>query len=287
MIRVVEQPGALRAECDALRRQGLAVGFVPTMGALHEGHMSLCDAARARGADQVVVSIFVNPKQFGPSEDLAKYPRTFQQDLALCAARGVSLVYAPDAAAMYPPGFETHVEVERASALFEGEARPTHFRGVTTVVAKLLNAVGPCIACFGRKDYQQWRVIERMVRDLDIPATIVGCPTARDPDGLAMSSRNRYLDPAARSKALALHAGLRAADAAYRAGERSAPALEALARAPIERGFDSVDYVALVDAETLQRCQPTASSAVVLLVAARIGGTRLIDNAILGVDSLG
>jgi pantoate--beta-alanine ligase len=287
MIRVVEEPGALRAECDLLRRQGLAIGFVPTMGALHEGHMSLCDAARARGAERVVVSIFLNPLQFGPSEDLAKYPRTFQEDLALCAARGVHLVYAPNVAAMYPPGFETHVAVERTTALLEGEARPTHFRGVTTVVAKLLNAVGPCIACFGRKDYQQWRVIERMVRDLDIPATIVGCPTARDPDGLAMSSRNRYLEPSVRPRALALYHGLRAADAAYRAGERSAPALEALARAPIDRGFDSVDYVTLADAETLERCAGETRSAVVLLAAARIGGTRLIDNAILGVDALG
>jgi pantoate--beta-alanine ligase len=287
MIRVVEEPGALRAECDVLRRQGLAIGFVPTMGALHEGHMSLCGAARARGADRVVVSIFVNPLQFGPSEDLAKYPRTFKQDLAMCDARGVNLLYAPNAAAMYPPGFETHVEVERTAALLEGEARPTHFRGVTTVVAKLLNAVGPCIACFGRKDYQQWRVIERMVRDLDIPATIVGCPIARDPDGLAMSSRNRYLEPEARQRALALYQGLRAADAAYRAGERSARALEALARAPIDRGFDSVDYVALVDADTLLRCEGEARSTVVLLAAARIGATRLIDNAILGVDALG
>jgi pantoate--beta-alanine ligase len=287
MIRVVAEPRALRAECDALRAQGLALGFVPTMGALHEGHMSLCDAARAHGADRLVVSIFVNPLQFGPSEDLARYPRTFERDIAMCAERGVDLVYAPDVHAMYPHGFETHVEVEQTTRLLEGQARPTHFRGVTTVVAKLLNAVGPCIACFGRKDYQQWRVIERMVRDLDIPATVVGCPIARDPDGLAMSSRNRYLDAGQRQRALSIHRALRDADNAYRSGERSASALEAIARPPIERSFDALDYVALVDAETLQRCEGEAARTVVLLVAARIGSTRLIDNAILGVDALG
>ncbi len=287
MIDVVREPRALRARCDALRQRGLAIGFVPTMGALHAGHMSLVDAARANGAARIVVSIFVNPMQFGPSEDLGKYPRTLERDLALCAERGVDLVYTPDVQAMYPPGFQSHVEVERITQRLEGAERPTHFRGVTTVVAKLLNAVGPCIACFGRKDYQQWRVIERMVRDLDIPATIVGCPIAREPDGLAMSSRNRYLDPDQRRRALALHAGLRAADAAYRRGERSVAALEALARAPVKESADSLDYVTLADAESLEPCGERAGSAVVLLIAARLGATRLIDNAILGADTPG
>jgi pantoate--beta-alanine ligase len=257
------------------------------MGALHAGHMSLVDAARANGAGRIVVSIFVNPMQFGPSEDFGKYPRTLEQDLALCAERGVDLVYTPDVQAMYPPGFQSHVEVERITQRLEGAERPTHFRGVTTVVTKLLHAVGPCIACFGRKDYQQWRVIERMVRDLDIPATIVGCPIAREPDGLAMSSRNRYLDPDQRRRALALHAGLRAADAAYRRGERSVAALEALARAPVKESADSLDYVTLADAESLEPCGERAGSAVVLLIAARLGATRLIDNAILGAEPLG
>jgi pantoate--beta-alanine ligase len=287
MIHVVREPRTLRAQCDGLRQQGLVIGFVPTMGALHAGHMSLVAAARAHGATQVVVSIFVNPLQFGPSEDFGKYPRTFEQDLALCSEHGADLVYAPDAQAMYAPGFQSHVEVERITQRLEGAARPTHFRGVTTVVAKLLNAVGPCIACFGRKDYQQWRVIERMARDLDMPAVIVGCPIAREPDGLAMSSRNRYLDPEQRRRALALCAGLRAADAAYRRGERSVATLEALARALVEQSADSVDYVTLVDAETVEPCGERIEGTGVLLIAARVGATRLIDNAILGQDALG
>jgi pantoate--beta-alanine ligase len=286
MTEVIDQPHALRANCDAQRRQGHVVGFVPTMGALHAGHMSLVDAARARGADRIVVSIFVNPLQVGPNEDFAKYPRTFEHDLALCTERAVDLVYAPSAQAMYAPGFQTHVEVEQITQLLEGAARPTHFRGVTTVVSKLLNAVGPCIACFGRKDYQQLRVIERMVRDLDMPATIVGCPTAREADGLALSSRNRYLDPDQRRRAIGLYAGLCAANAAYRDGERSVSRLEALARAPVQERFDAVEYVTIVDAESLQRCGDRAEQRVVLLLAARLGTTRLIDTAILG-DPLG
>jgi pantoate--beta-alanine ligase len=287
MIQVVREPRTLRAQCDDLRQQGLVIGFVPTMGALHAGHMSLVAAARAHGATRVVVSIFVNPLQFGPSEDFGEYPRTFEQDLALCSEHGADLVYAPDVQAMYAPGFQSHVEVERITQRLEGAARPTHFRGVTTVVAKLLNAVGPCVACFGRKDYQQWRVIERMARDLDMPALIVGCAIAREPDGLAMSSRNRYLDPDQRRRALALCAGLRATDTAYRRGERSVATLEALARAPVEECADSVDYVTLVDAETLEPCGERVEGTVVLLIAARLGVTRLIDNAILGQDPLG
>lgn len=287
MTGLVHEPQALRAACDAWRGQGHVVGFVPTMGALHSGHMSLVEAARARGANRVVVSVFVNPLQFGPGEDFDKYPRTLETDVELCRARGVDLVYAPSAKAMYAPGFQTHVEVEQVTRPLEGAARPTHFRGVTTVVTKLCNAVGPCIACFGRKDFQQWRVIERMARDLDMPVAIVGCPIARDPDGLAMSSRNRYLSADQRARALALSAGLRAADAAYREGERSVDALEALARAPIARHCDAVDYVTVVDAETLTRPDPDAERPLVLLVAAKVGETRLIDNAILGQDELG
>ncbi len=286
MIQVIDGPRALRAACDALRQGGARVGFVPTMGALHEGHLSLVDAARAHGAGPVVVSIFVNPLQFGANEDFGKYPRTFARDLELCESRGVELVYAPDRAAMYPDGFQTHVEVGALTQGFEGAARPTHFRGVTTVVAKLLSAVGPCVACFGRKDYQQWRVIERMVLDLDLPLEIVGCPIAREPDGLAMSSRNRYLDPDQRARATAIIEGLRAADGAWRAGERRSDALVELARAPIAERFDAIDYVTLADAHTLVPCGAGAAQDSVLLVAARVGATRLLDNAQLGRDAL-
>jgi pantoate--beta-alanine ligase len=280
--QVIDTARALRTRCDAFRQGGQRVGFVPTMGALHAGHMSLVGAARSRGADVIVVSIFVNPLQFGAGEDFGKYPRTFSSDLALCAQHGVDVVYAPDGAAMYPAGFGTHVEVEGLTAGFEGAARPTHFRGVTTVVAKLLHAVGPAVACFGRKDYQQWRVIDRMVRDLDMPIDVVGCPIAREPDGLAMSSRNRYLSPEQRARAVAISAGLRAADAAYRNGERDTSVLEGLVRTPVAASFDAIDYVTLADAADLTPCKQRAASAVVLVVAARLGHTRLLDNMVLG-----
>jgi len=283
---VIDRARALRERCGAYRQAGRKVGFVPTLGALHAGHMSLLAAARARGADALVLSIFVNPLQFGPSEDFGKYPRTFESDLALCSEHGVDLVYAPDREQMYPPGFSTHVEVAGITERFEGAARPTHFRGVTTVVAKLLHAVGPAVVCFGSKDYQQWCAIDRMARDLDLPVEIVRCPTAREPDGLALSSRNRYLAPEQRARAGAIIAGLRAADAAYRAGERGTAALEALARAPIAASFDAIDYVSLADAENLAPCGERAERCVVLLVAARLGPTRLLDNAVLGQDAL-
>jgi pantoate--beta-alanine ligase len=283
MSEVIHTARALRSRCDAFRQAGKRIGFVPTMGALHAGHMTLVAAARAHGADVVVVSIFVNPLQFGANEDFGNYPRTFEGDLALCREHGVELVYAPGPEQMYPPGFSTHVEVAGLSAGFEGAARPTHFRGVTTVVAKLLHAAGPCVACFGRKDYQQWRVIDRMVRDLDLPVDVLGCPIAREPDGLALSSRNRYLSPEQRARASAISAGLRAADAAYRAGERDSSTLEGLARASITAaGFDAIDYVTLADADDLTPCKERAVSPVVLLIAARLGQTRLLDNALLG-----
>ena len=283
MTSAVATARALRDACDAWRAQGHRVGLVPTMGALHEGHLSLIDAARARGAQHIVVSIFVNPLQFGPQEDLARYPRTFEQDLAACAARGVDLVYAPAAAAVYATGFQTHVEVESLTREYEGAVRPTHFRGVTTVVAKLLHATGPCLACFGRKDYQQLRAIATMVRDLDMPVDVIECPTVREADGLALSSRNRYLAPEQRKRATALVRGLRAADAVWRDGERDASRLEALARATLDAELDAVDYAALADAEDLTRVTGSARDrSVVLLVAGRLGSTRLLDNAILG-----
>lgn len=258
------------------------MGFVPTMGALHEGHTSLVDEATRRGADFRVVSIFVNPLQFAPDEDLERYPRTLDADRELCDAKDVDVVYAPNAKAMYPAGFQTHVEVEGLTQPLEGTHRPTHFRGVTTVVAKLFGAVGPCTAIFGRKDYQQWRVLDRMVRDLNLPIEVVGAPIVRESDGLALSSRNRYLDPAARKRALGIVRGLRAAHDAYAGGERDHAVLSATVRDSVEAEFDAIDYVAVVSADTLQPA-PELSTPVVL-VAAHQGSTRLIDNLHLGHD---
>jgi pantoate--beta-alanine ligase len=286
MLEIIRTAPELFARTERARKSGESVGLVPTMGALHEGHMSLVDAVRAKGASVVVVTIFVNPLQFGPTEDLAKYPRTFDHDRALCEKHGVNVIYAPSPEAMYPTGFQTHVEVEQVTRVLEGVARPTHFRGVTTVVTKLFNAAGPCIAAFGKKDYQQWRTLERMVRDLDQPITMLGCPIVREPDGLALSSRNRYLSPDERARSTAIYAGLHAASRAFAEGERDADRLIALAREPIARSFDSIDYVALADADELVPATGEVSQRVVTLVAARIGTTRLIDNAVLGEECL-
>ncbi len=286
MLEIIGTAQELFARTERARMAGQRVGLVPTMGALHDGHMSLVTGVRGSGAELVVVSIFVNPLQFGPTEDLAKYPRTFESDRALCEAHGVDVIYAPVPDAMYPRGFQTHVEVEEITRRLEGEARPTHFRGVTTVVAKLFNATGPCIAAFGKKDYQQWRTLERMVRDLDMPVTMVGCPIVREVDGLAMSSRNRYLSESERARSVAIHEGLRRASRAFAEGERSAERLVELASEPIGARFDSIDYVALADADELTPVTSPIARRVVMLVAARIGRTRLIDNAVLGEECL-
>ena len=240
MTELVHDPAAYRAACAAARARDLVVGVVPTMGALHEGHLALVTEARTR-AQLVAVTIFVNPMQFGPNEDYGRYPRTLPEDLERCRAHGVDLVFAPAAEDMYPPGFSSYVGVDGVTEPLEGAFRPGHFRGVTTVVTKLLNLTGPSVAVFGRKDYQQWKTIARMVRDLDMPIEVIGMPTVREPDGLALSSRNRYLSPEDREGALAIARGLRAANAAFVAGERRASVLEGLARAPIEGAFDSID----------------------------------------------
>jgi pantoate--beta-alanine ligase len=256
------------------------------MGALHPGHMSLVDAVRRAGARKVVLTIFVNPLQFGPKEDFTRYPRTLDHDLALCSDAAVDVVYAPATGTQYPPGYQTYVEVQEITRRHEGAFRPGHYRGVTTIVAKLFEAAGPCVAVFGRKDYQQWRVLETMARDLDMPVEIVGCPTVREPDGLAMSSRNRYLNAEERERALAIYRGLCAADSAFRAGERDPQRLEAIVREPVAAGFDSIDYAVVCDAQTLEPCPSPVAANPVVLVAARIGATRLIDNAVLGEDRL-
>ncbi len=283
MTRLVHLPAELRTACVEARAKGARVGFVPTMGALHEGHLSLVDEAKRR-AGFVAVSIFVNPLQFGPKEDLDRYPRTLEADMELLRGRGVDLVFAPAPASMYPRGFDTRVEVGGLTESLDGVFRPGHFGGVTTVVAKLFGLVGPSVALFGRKDYQQWRVLERMALDLDMPVEVIGMPTVREPDGLALSSRNRYLDEAARGRALAIARGLRAAWDAYAAGEREPTALEALASAPIAEAFDRIDYVAARHAETLEPLVEK-TDAIVLLVAAHLGTTRLIDNCVLGHDA--
>ncbi len=271
----------------AARESGLRVGLVPTMGALHEGHLALVTEARRR-AQRVVVTIFVNPTQFGPNEDFSRYPRDLDGDLAACRSAGADFVLAPrDPSILYPTGDETRVRLSETAAHLEGAHRPGHFEGVATVCAKLFNLVGPSVAIFGRKDYQQLAVIRRMVADLFLPIEIVGHATVREADGLAKSSRNRYLDAPSRARALAIAEGLSAAHRAFGAGERRAGALAAIARAPIAERFDSIDYVQCADAD---RCRPLPDDADVgaralLAVAARIGATRLIDNLVLGEDA--
>jgi pantoate--beta-alanine ligase len=274
-----------RAACDDVRRQGGVLGLVPTMGALHEGHMSLVRMARAR-ASTVAVTIFVNPTQFGPGEDLARYPRTLEQDLNLCREAGVGLVFSPDASEMYPPRERTRVRVSGLTDALCGPRRPGHFEGVATVVSKLFNVAGPCLAVFGRKDYQQLKVIERMVRDLLLPIEIVSHPTVRDPDGLAMSSRNRYLTPAEREAALSIPRALGAAIAAFQAGERRARALRAPVADALSAAGLRIDYAELTDADELEPFSDEAGlgSRALLAIAAFAGNTRLIDNVVLGED---
>jgi pantoate--beta-alanine ligase len=282
---VISEPGELRARCDAARRAGHTVGLVPTMGALHEGHLALVDEARAH-ASFVVVTIFVNPTQFGPNEDFARYPRTLARDVERLAERGVDLVLAPEVSAMYPPGDETRVRVGDTASPLCGAHRPGHFEGVATVVTKLFSLVGPSTAVFGRKDFQQVRVIERVVADLFLPVRVVALPTVREADGLALSSRNAYLSPEARARALAVPRALARAAALYGEGERRAGPLRAAARAELEPAVDSIDYCDLADAGTLavQPDDATLPPRTLLAVAVRLAGVRLIDNLVLGED---
>lgn len=256
------------------------VGFVPTMGYLHEGHISLARRAREE-CQSVIASIFVNPTQFGPTEDLSKYPRDLKRDLSLLESAGVDLVWTPDNETMYPPGFSTWVEVEGLTEPLEGASRPGHFRGVTTVVTKLFHAVQPTRAYFGQKDAQQAAVIRKMTRDLNFPIEIVVCPTVREADGLAMSSRNSYLSPEERQSATILFRALTAAKSAYERGERSADALrkimaETLAAEPRAQ----MQYVSCADYDTLKELE-TVTGKSLLSMAVFLGKTRLIDNFVL------
>jgi pantoate--beta-alanine ligase len=257
------------------------VGLVPTMGYLHEGHISLARKAREECAS-VVTSIFVNPTQFAPTEDLAKYPRNLPRDLALLEAAGVDLVWTPTPEVMYPPGFQTWVEVEHLTKGLEGAVRPTHFRGVTTVVAKLFQAVQPDKAYFGQKDAQQAAVIRQMVKDLNFPLDIVVCPIVREADGLAMSSRNVYLNPEERKAATVLSRALNAAKAAYEQGERKAESLRRIMKEVIEaEPLARLQYVSCADYETLEELETVRGKAL-LSMAVYFGKTRLIDNFVLG-----
>ncbi|MBN8817174.1 MAG: pantoate--beta-alanine ligase [Sphingomonas sp.] len=266
----------LKAGIAALRSDGGRIALVPTMGALHAGHMALVADARAR-ADHVVVSIFVNPLQFGQNEDFSVYPRREATDIAMLQAAGVSIVWTPQVSLMYPEGFASNLHVAGVSEGLDGVWRPGHFDGVATVVAKLFNQVRPDVACFGEKDYQQLAVIRRMVADLDLGIEIVGVPTQRDVDGLALSSRNAYLDSDQRARAIALPEALVMTGEAILSGGDVASALLRAEQHLLEHGFHSVDYFALCDAESLTPLARLDRPAR-LLVAARIGGTRLIDN---------
>ncbi|GGC38451.1 pantothenate synthetase [Novosphingobium marinum] len=279
-MQTIHEIDPLRSVVDTMRGDG-RVALVPTMGALHEGHLTLVREA-TRLAKSVVVSIFVNPRQFGAGEDLDAYPRRLAEDAALLAAEKVALLWAPTGNAMYPEGYATNVSVSGVSQGLCGGARPGHFDGVATVVCKLFNQVRPDIAVFGEKDWQQLAVIRRMARDLDLvapqPGNIVGVPTVREADGLAMSSRNAYLSPEQRKQAAALPRAMEEAVREIESGDNISRALARLAYRLTENGFTSVDYAELRDAETLLRVGESRGGAARLLVAARIGGTRLIDN---------
>lgn len=267
----------LRSRLDAERAASRTVGFVPTMGYLHAGHASLMDAARAQ-CDVVVASIFVNPLQFAPDEDLDSYPRDLSGDTALAEAHGVDVLFVPTTREMYPDQVRTNIHVAGVSEVLEGRSRPTHFDGVATVVTKLFSIVGPCRAYFGEKDFQQLAVVRRMTRDLSLPVEVIGCPTVREADGLAMSSRNAYLTDEERAVAPVLHRALQAGVAAIEAGERSPAAVEARMAEVIEaEPLASLDYVAVVDAATLEPVEPLAGT-LRLLGAVRLGKARLIDN---------
>jgi pantoate--beta-alanine ligase len=282
-VRVVRQPSEVRAALASARRGGSTIGLVPTMGALHEGHLSLIREAR-RTCDVLVMTLFVNPTQFGPGEDLDAYPRDEARDAEIADREGVDLLYAPGVEDIYPGGFSTAVEVSGVTEVLEGDPGqrgPGHFRGVTTVVAKLFNTVQPDVAFFGQKDAQQAVVIRRMARDLDFPVRIEILPTVREPDGLALSSRNRYLSAEERERAAALPRALRAAEEAARNGESVGAAIDA-ARAELERAGIQAEYLEARDAEDLTPAKSFNGRPVLVALAARVGRARLIDNTVIG-----
>ena len=281
---VLREPDELRHKCDSERAAGRRVALVPTMGSLHEGHLALVRDARRR-ADVVVVSIFVNPTQFGPGEDFARYPRDLAADMA--KLEDADVVFAPEAGAMYPQGDQTRVRVGALAEPLCGPFRPGHFEGVATVVTKLFALAGPCVAVFGRKDYQQLAIIRRLVTDLFLPVTVVGYPIVREADGLAMSSRNAYLTPAERSSAVALSRGLDEAARRFSSGERDARALRDVVLGHLRPVTSSIDYVELAEPDTLVpwRDGERVGERAVAALACRVGSTRLIDNVFLGPEN--
>lgn len=279
-MRIVRSIHAISAWSRALHREGVTIGLVPTMGALHEGHRALIRAARL-SCDAVVVSLFVNPTQFGPREDYSRYPRMFKADASLCRQEGVDVLFVPSAQAMYPRSFQTSVTVRQLARRWEGEHRPHHFEGVATVVTKLLCLVRPDLAFFGQKDYQQAVLVRQLVEDLNLGAKVVICPTVREPDGLALSSRNAYLTPRQRQIATILYAALRAGEETVKKGERSAARVrQAMLRTASSAPSVRVDYLAVCDPETLEPLGRITKKAV-LLGAIRLGRIRLIDNLVI------
>lgn len=279
-MRVIHSPLEIYSLVDFERRENRLVGLVPTMGALHEGHLSLVSRAK-QNCEVAVATIFVNPTQFGPNEDFSKYPRTLESDLEKLSQVGCDYVFVPAADEIYRAGHSTYIEPPQVAKLWEGEIRPGHFRGVSTIVLKLFMMVPAHIAYFGRKDYQQVAVIRAMVEDLNLPIRIETCDTIREPDGLAMSSRNRYLSPEERQRALSLSRALNKAQELVAGGERDACAIESAMIEQLLAGpVDKIDYAKVIDVETLEPVSVIQSQSVAIL-AARLGATRLIDNSVL------
>ena len=281
-MEVIKSPSEMQQRASAWRREGKVIAFVPTMGYFHEGHLSLMREGRKRG-DVLVVSIFVNPTQFGPGEDFDRYPRDMKRDLRMAEEVGVDVIFAPTVEEMYPEGYQTYVEVEKVTQHLCGLSRPGHFRGVTTVVTKLFNIVKPHVALFGQKDYQQLITIERMVKDLNMDVEIVGMPTVREEDGLAASSRNVYLSPEERKAALSLYRSLRRAEELFSEGVReSQRILEEVKKVLEAEPLVKIDYVHVCDLETLEDIEGPIGERALVAVAAKVGTTRLIDNTLLG-----
>jgi pantoate--beta-alanine ligase len=279
-MEVIATVTEMQRRSEQLRQEGTTIAFVPTMGYLHEGHLALMREGKKRG-DALVISIFVNPTQFGPGEDYERYPRDMQRDLKLAENVGVDIVFTPSAHEMYPDGFQTYVEVERVTQNLCGTSRPGHFRGVTTIVAKLFNIVKPHVALFGQKDYQQLVTIKRMVEDLNMDIEIIGIPTVRERDGLALSSRNSYLGPRQRKEAAKLYRALRMGEECFRHGEKNTAAILTTLRGVIDEAKPTkIDYIKICDAHTLEDIEAIKGEAIIA-VAVQIGKTRLIDNLIL------
>lgn len=278
-MKVVKNPLEAYAHVDHWRREGLKIGLIPTMGALHAGHFSLVDRS-VEECDITAATIFVNPTQFGPYEDLDRYPRTLEEDLAGLKDRGTDLVFVPTNDALYPEGFSTFVGEPANAKMLEGEHRPGHFQGVVTIVLKLFQILPATIAYFGQKDFQQLAVIRQMATDLNVPIRVEGCPTIREEDGLAMSSRNRYLSAEDRTRALCLSEALNEARKIWSAGERASAKLEEAMHRVLESSVDSLEYARVVDSQSLEAVE-IAEKPVVALIAARVGNTRLIDNTVL------